>query len=137
MEELRLPPELQDLDRFLARGPRPEPSAALRRRVLSRMRSELDVGYVFSKWRFAAAFAATVLASLSLSLGVLHAGSLVLQPGGAPPSIDEVASRLQQLAPDLPREDSRVQAKLRHICVEVTREMPLGEILSDQDSHDS
>jgi hypothetical protein len=136
VENLQLPPELERLERFLACSPRPEPSAALRRRVLSGMRSELRSERILPIWRFAAAFAATLLVGLSLSLGVLQATSFALQQCDLSPSVSEVARRLQQLSPGLSREESLRLAVLRHIGAEASRQTPLGEIPSEHQCHD-
>ncbi len=137
MEELNLPPELERLERLLARGPRIEPPAALRRRVLGGVRSELRSERVLPTWRFAAAFAATILVGLSLSLGVLQATGSARQQPEEPLSVDEIAWRLQQISPGLSRGESRRQAVLRHIGTEANGQTSLGDILSGQESHDS
>lgn len=133
MEDSQLPPELEGLQRFLACGPRPEPSAALRRRVLGRVQSELHRERTARNWQFAAAFAATLLVGLSLSLGVLHASSFALHQRESPPSVFEVARRLQVLSPGLSREDSLRQATLRHIGAEVSGRTTLGDVPSERD----
>ena len=103
MEDSQFPPELERLERLLTCGPRPEPSAALRRRVLGGVQSELRSERIWPKWRFAAAFAATILVGLSLSLGVLQATGFAVQQRQSPRSVYEVARRLQQLSPGLSR----------------------------------
>ena len=130
MEDLQLPPELERVERLLACGPRPEPSAALRRRVLGGVRSELRSGPFYPRGGLPAAFAATLLVGLGLSLGVLQATGFALQQRESPPSVYEVARRLQQLSPGLSREESLRQAAIRHIGAEVSRQTPLGEIPS-------
>jgi hypothetical protein len=137
MEELNLPPELERLERLLACGPRIEPRAALRRRVLGGVRSELRSERVLPKWRFAVAFAATLLVGISLSLHVLQATGSALQQREVPLSVDEIAWRLQQLSPGLSRGESLRQAVLRHIGTEANCQTSLGDILSEQESHDS
>ena len=127
-----LPPELAPVERLLARGPRPEPSAALRRRVLSIVRYELHREPVSPRWRFAAAFAAAVFVGLGLSLGVLQTTSHALQPDPSPPSVYEIARRLQQLSPGLSREESLRQAALRHIGAEASGRTTLGELPSER-----
>jgi len=136
MEDLELPAELQRLQRLLACGPQPEPSAALRRRVLRGVRTGLCRQRVLPKWRFAAAFAATLLVGLSLSFGVLQATVSAMQQHERPPSVDEVAKRLQQLSPALSREESLRLAALRQISVQYGHETPLGEIPSGPEYHD-
>lgn len=133
MEYSRWTPELERLERLLASGPRPEPSAELRRRVLKSVRSELHGECISSKWQSAAAFAATLLVGLGLSLGVLQATSFALQQR-EPPSVFEVARRLQVLAPGLSREDSLRQAALRHIGAEVSGRTTLSDLPSERGS---
>ncbi len=132
-----LPPELERLERLLAHGPRPEPSTALRRRVLSEVRSELRSERVLPPWRFAAAFAATLLVGLSLSRGVLHTTGFALQQAESPPSVYEIARRLQQLSPGLSRKESLRQAVLRQMGAETNDQTPLGDIPREPQSHDS
>jgi hypothetical protein len=136
MDELRLPYEVEllerQLERFLSCGPRPEPSVALRRRVLSDARSELRRGRFLPQWRFAATFAATVLVVLGLWLGMLQATSFALPSYGGPLPVEEVARRLQVLSPNLSQEDSVLQAKYRQICAEAHHETPAGETTSEQ-----
>lgn len=133
MESYPLPPEFEGLERLLACGPRPEPSAALRPRVLGSVRSELHRECGSPKWQFAAAFAAVVLVGLGLSLGVLQATSFALQQRPSAPSVDEVARRLQVLSPGLSREDSLRQAMLRHIGAEASGRTTLSDLPSPRD----
>jgi hypothetical protein len=133
VESFQLPPELEQLERLLASGPRPEPPAALRRRVLGSVGFELHRESLSPRWRFAAAFAATLLVGLGLSLGVLQATSFALQPRPSPPSVYEIARRLQELSPALSREESLRQATLRQIAAEAGGRTPLGEIPSERD----
>lgn len=135
MESAPLSLELERVERLLTRGPRPVPSAALRQRVLSGVRSELRSNRILPRWRFAAAFAASVLLALSLLLGVLQANVFAKQHE-SPPSLHEIAWRLQQLSPDLSREESLRQAVLRQIGADVGCQTPLGDIPSERECHD-
>ena len=125
MEDLQLPPELERLEHLLMCGPCPEPSAALRRRILSSVGSELRSKQVLPRWRLAATFAAVLLVGLSLSFGILQATIFAMQPH---PTLCEVAKRLQRLSPGLSREESLRQAALRQIGVEAACPMLLGDI---------
>jgi hypothetical protein len=136
MENPELPRELERLQRVLACGPQPEPSAALRRRVLRGVRTGLRSQRVLPRWRFAAAFATTLLAGLGLSLGVLQATVFAIQQHELSPSVCEVAKRLQQLSPGLSEEESLRQASLRQIGVEANCQTPLGDIPSMRECHD-
>jgi len=141
MENSQQPSELDSLERLLTRGPRPMPSAELRQRVLDGVRSELrrnmfDVirmelrrEHIRSKWRFAAAFAATILVSLTISLGVRHSVRHSLSNNASPPTIDDVAWRLQQISPKLSDEESLLQASLRQIGSDPKSPTTLGDIL--------
>ena len=134
-------PEPDPLERMLARDPRPLPSPELRGRVLEGVRAELRKNMlqvirmelrrqrIQSKWRFAAAFAATILVCLSVSLGVMHAARRTLAQNEAPPSLDDVAWRLQQISPQLTKEESLLQAKWRQISVEGNEQATLGDLL--------
>jgi hypothetical protein len=136
MENRPLPPELQRLERLLACGPRPEPSGALRQRVLGGVRSELRSKRIVLKWRVAAAVAATLLVGLSLSLGALQAAGFARQQRDVSPNVDEVALRLRQLSPGLSQEESLRQAVLRDIAAESSRQIPPGDFPSPRESHD-
>ena len=133
---LQLPPELERLERHLACGPRLEPSAALRGRVLCGVRSKLRRERVLARWRFAAAIAATLLVGLSLLLGVLQATVFALQQSESPPSVCEVARRLQRLSPGLSRTESLRQAVLRQIGADASGQTPPGEIPSEHECHE-
>jgi hypothetical protein len=136
MENAQLPPELDPLKCILACGPQPAPSAALRQRVLAGVRSELHRQHRRSKWRLAAACAATLLMSLSLSVGAGEATSFVLQQRESPLSVNEVARRLRQLAPEISQEKSLHLAMLRHISVESGGSTALDHFLEEREFHD-
>ena len=136
MEHSQFPSEFDRLERLLTCGPRPEPSAALRRRVLLGVQSELRSERIWSKWRFAMAFAATILVGLSLSLGVLQATGFAVQPRELPCSVYDVARRLQQLSPGLSREESLRQAVLRQVGADVNSQTPLGDTPPEREAHD-
>jgi len=136
MENLPLPSELERLERLLAFGPLPEPSAALRRRVLGGVRWELRSPQDLPGRRFAVAFAAMLLVGLSLSLSALQATLFAMPQRAVSPSIDEVAWRLQQISPRLSREESLRQAVLRHIGAAGSCQTALGDILSEHECHD-
>ena len=124
----------------MTRGPRSFPSQELRQRVLDGVRLELrrkmfDVirlelrrEHIRSKWRFAAAFAATIMVCLSVSLGVMHATRHSLSQNQSP-SIDVVAWRLQQISPGLSQEESVIQAKLRQVSAETSGPITFSDIM--------
>jgi hypothetical protein len=148
METSQLSPELERLERLLAFGPRPEPSTALRERVLDdvraelrhcvldRLRRELLREQRRSSWRFAAACAATLLLGLSLSLGAMHAAGFALQPPASTPTVYDVARQLQQLSPEVSQRDLLAQATLRQIGAEASCGKILNNIFAEAQSHD-
>jgi hypothetical protein len=101
--------------------------------VLGSVRSELHRTAAWPKWRFSLAFAAVLLVGFGLSLSVLQATTLALQPNPSPPSVYEIARRLQELSPGLSRDESLRQATLRQIGAEVSGRVPFGEIPSQRD----
>jgi hypothetical protein len=131
-----LPPELDGLERRLSRGPRPEPSAALRLRVLRGVRSALWRQYLAAKCRFAAAFAAIVLLAMGLSLGVRQATAAAWQQRESRISIATVARQLQTLSPGLSREQSLRLAASRHIGAAAGGQLPLGDTPAEREVYD-
>jgi hypothetical protein len=129
MNEFQLPDEFEELEQLLTNSPRPQPSAALRGRVLRRMRCELHQEQILPTWRAAAAFAATVLVALSLWLGVLQASTAAMQQVQNSPSIDEIAWQLRQISPTLSQTESLRQAWLRQAGAEANGGTPLGDLL--------
>jgi hypothetical protein len=110
----------------------------LRQRVIRRMRCELHQERRLPTSRAAAAFAATLLVALSLWLGVLQARTIAMQQDQAPPSIEEIARELRQIAPTLSQAQSLRQAMLRQIGVEASGGTPLCDIpfiTSDHEFH--
>jgi hypothetical protein len=162
MMRRRLPEDLERVDRLLARAPRCEPSAALRRRVLDQVRAELrGVVPVFvsrniglpssvlngwqaqlrrrrqqSKWSLAGAIAATLVITVGLSLGVLQASSFALQQGELTPTLSDIAWRIQQIAPQVSQRDSEYQASLRQIGDDASRGTAVARLLSEFKSND-
>ena len=148
MDNSLFPSEPERVERLLTFGPRPEPSTALRqrilddvraelrRRLLDRLRVELFREQKRSSRRFAVACAATLLVGFSLSIGVMHAAGVALRPPASTPTVREVAWQLQQLSPEVSRRDSFVQATLRQIGPEATCRDILNNIFADAKSHD-
>jgi hypothetical protein len=141
MENSQRPPELDPIERMLTSGPRPFPSEELRRRVSDSVRAELrknmfDVirmelrrNNIRSKWRFAAAFAATIAVCLIITLGVMRETRHSLRQSQSPQTLDDVAWRLQQISPELSKEESLIQASLRQIGTNAESSTTLGDIL--------
>jgi len=148
MSEIQLPVDLERVERLLLREPPAEPSAALRRRVLDDVRSELRQSVLEglraelrreqrrSKWRFAVAVAATLLVGLGLSLSVLQATSFALQQREFPPTLSDIAWQIQQISPQVSKRDSRQQAMLRQIGDDASCGTAVNKLLSELQFHD-
>lgn len=119
MRDGRLPRELERLECVLLGGPRPEPSPALRQRVLDGVRNELPSKSHLLKWQFALAFAATFLMSVILSAAVVHAAGIVLRQHEACPSIRDAATQLQEFSEELSQEEAIRRVTLLRIAAEV------------------
>jgi hypothetical protein len=134
MADMRLPREMERVERFLTAGPRPEPSAALRWRVLSQVQYELREDRSRSQQRWAVAIAATLLIGVSVSMAAFLRSVAPLRKNEAPPTVDTVAWRLQQVSPNLSREEALRQALLRNVtqagCL-----VPFGDIPSNHERH--
>ncbi len=117
MEDPRLPPELERLQRDLAERPTPARSADLRDGVMRSVEAELGPvrpeqnglanGRPNGWWAFAVAMAATVLVWLNLSLSAAHATSYGLHLAAEPESADRAARQIRDLLPEISRRDAR------------------------------
>ncbi len=114
MENPRLPPELERLERDLVERPSPAPSGELRDRVLRGVEAELGPDQTGSAngrsngwWTFAVAMAATVLVWLNLSLSAAHATSYGLHLAAEPQSVDLAARQIRDLLPEISRRDAQ------------------------------
>ena len=117
MENPRLPPELERLERDLAQRPTPAPSSELRDRVMRSVEDELGPvrpkqngpanGRPNGWWAFAIAMSATVLVWLNLSLSAAHATSYSLHLAAAPESADRAARQIRDLVPEFSQRDAR------------------------------
>jgi RNA polymerase sigma-70 factor (ECF subfamily) len=124
MEEGRLPADLEQLERALAAGPRWEPSAALRQRVLREvraelrrdMRVELQRDDVLPRWQFAAVTAAQVAHS-------------AMQPRESDPEVSAIAKQIQELSPDFLPDESLREARLLQLAGEASSRPFFGEEL--------
>lgn len=117
------------MERLLTRGRRPMPSAALRRRVLGDMRSELHGWRSRPNWRSAVAFAATFLLGVSLWLAAAHATCFALQGRSVSSPIREIAVQIRRLTPDIAPEEAVRRAMLVEIASQVGCRTPLGDQL--------
>ncbi len=118
MENEPLPAELEQLERRLAAGPRPEPPAALRRQVLRSVRAELRPEQFAPWWRFAAAAAAVIFLWLSLSVAVAEVANSALQEREWNPSVKAIAKKIQRISPEFTPEESLREAVLLQIAAE-------------------
>jgi hypothetical protein len=147
MDSSQFPQKLDRVERLLTLGLRPEPSTALRQRVLDDFRTELHRRRLTrlrvqllrdqkrANRRFAVACAVTLLVAVGLSIGAMNAAGIALRPPASTPTVAEVAWQLQQLSPDISPRDSLVQATLRHIGPEATCRDVLKNIFADNKSH--
>lgn len=118
MEHSQLPPELEQLERRLADGPRLDPSSALRQRVLRGVHAELASDGLLPRWRFAAAAAAAVFIWLSLSLAITQMiNSALARPRSQQP-VGELARQIQRRLPELSPEESLREAILLQVGAE-------------------
>jgi len=127
MQPSDLPPDLERLQRKLAGRPRPDASPELRDRVMRSVRAELGQGARASAGRletdrarspgsgwltFAAGLALGVLLWMNLSLSAAQTTSYDLHLPSEAASVEATASRIRELLPDLPEEET-----LRHALV--------------------
>lgn len=117
-------PDLLALERELAARARPEPSAELRSRVLTMARREWTVPRPDPVrrdfGRFAAATAAAVLLAINLSASLANNTDWHLSGSSVGPDIAEVAGRIRELAPDIPKREARRQAVLLRATANLT-----------------
>jgi hypothetical protein len=111
MTNWQLPGDLQRLEHRLAGRPREEPLAALRGRVTAGVEAALRRQRSGGWWMLAAA-AAAVLIWLNLSLSATNATDGTLRPRGTREPVEQIARQIEQLLPDLPREEARRHAVL-------------------------
>ena len=148
MEESRLPTDLERIERFLSRGPKPMPSPALRQRVLAgfhaamrkeildESRSELQHEQKRSTWQLGAAIAASLLIGAGLTAGIIRLAVSAMPQHDANYTVGEVADRLQRISPQTSREGALRQAAWRQIGVQAGCEANLGSKILDDKSND-
>jgi hypothetical protein len=142
MENEHLTADLERLEGELAAGPRPEPSTALRQRVLRDVRTELHRRVqvelrrddFLPRWQIAAAAAVIVFVWVGLSFTAAQIAYSALQPREDNPAVSEIARQIQQLSPDFLPDESLREARLLQIAGEVTsrpffgEELPIGGV---------
>lgn len=117
MEDPRLPPELERIERDLAERSTPAAPSDLRDGVMRCVEAELAAvrpeetesanGRPNGWWAFASAMAATVLVWLNLSLSAAHATSYGLHLAAEPGSADRAARQIRDLLPEISRRDAQ------------------------------
>jgi hypothetical protein len=112
MHDSQLPPELQQLERDLADRSRQRASNDLRPRILGDLQVRLRAERTAARWQFALAVAVVVLVWMNLSMSATQATDFGLRPARPSESIEAVAERIRQLAPELPPTEARRQAVL-------------------------
>lgn len=146
MEDLQLPPELEQIERCLREGPRPRPSSTLRYRVVTGVRAELRsrqirwysapawqvLRHSTPLWQVLVAFAASFLITITLTLTIVQACRYFFGSYKPASSIGDVAKEIRQLSPDISSEESVRRAALVGIGTEVGSWSPLSDSLSSQ-----
>jgi hypothetical protein len=112
MQDWQLPDELQQLERDLAERPRRKASNDLRPRILGDLRGRLGAERTRARWQFALAVAVVVLVWLNLSMSATQATDFGLRLNRPSESIETIAGRVHQLAPEFSEQEARRQAVL-------------------------
>lgn len=99
MESFDFPPEWGELERRLAERRQPQPSAALRQRVLTAMQAERPPRG--NPWKVAVVLAASLLVVLNLALTLANHRAWSESQRIASEGIEETARALRQRHPDL------------------------------------
>jgi hypothetical protein len=115
MDEFQLPADLEHIERLLTAPPRPDLPATFRSHLLMELHLELRSDFPPRRWRFAAPIVLSVAISLGLVLWIFEPGVIAMPVAFASPSVESVATQLQQLAPGLSRADSLRLAMVRQI----------------------
>ena len=114
IDDSRLPPELERLERALIAIPREEPSGQLKEKCLGSLQSDMRRQKSASRWAFAIAIAASVLVGLNLSLSATQATDYGFQLDGQRRSVEKTAAEIRRLLPDIPAREAARQAILLH-----------------------
>ena len=115
MEPHELPEELAAIERQLAARPLPQPSEALRGRVMAAVRSELRTAPVparrpLTAWKCALAAAAAVILLLNLSVMSTNSAVFALRAPGDGPDTLATAAAVRRLVPQLSQDEAIGQA---------------------------
>lgn len=133
MNDWQLDDDLQSLENELARRPPRRPSTELRQRVLAEAQAQLGVKRSAKRrqfdWQFAAAAAVVMLVWMNLSMSGTQATDFGFRRGAAlepVESVETIAQRIEQLAPDMPPREVRRQALLMQAGVNMSYMPDLG-----------
>lgn len=117
MEPHELPEELAAIERQLAARTRPQPSEALRGRVMAAVRRELRTSPAparrpLTAWNCALAAAAAVILLLNLSVMSTNSAVFAIHPSGDGADTLATAEALRRLVPEMSEEQALGQAVL-------------------------
>jgi hypothetical protein len=132
MSHADLPPELRQLESALTSS-QPEPSPALRQRVLAAVGRELRSSPAAGVWWLAAGVAAAVLLAINFSISAINDMDFGLG-GGIGDDVGTTASQIHALLPDWPQRETRRQALLlaAGTCLVPGPLAPAGELGSSR-----
>jgi len=116
MDDLRLPEDLQELERKLAARAMAEPSPGLRDRVIAAIRQESahprHAGEAISLWRFAAAVAANLLLCLNLYMSVAKHADWDVWGERGQVDVTSAAELLREAVPELSEQEASRMARV-------------------------
>lgn len=118
--DVGLHPELEHFERLLTES-RPDPSDALRERVMGDMRSQLRRQRVVRRLRFAGGMAAALLIGVGLSLATGRVTDYYAQDSQRP-SVHALAAEIQKQSPELSPEEAMRRAMLVQIAAQSGQE---------------
>jgi hypothetical protein len=128
MDDWTTSADLEHVERLLAHASGAMPSAALRRRVLANVRTELRGARFGVAWRLAGAVAATIVLCVGISFAAQAAG-FPPRPTELGAPVRELAGQIHRLTPDISPEESVRRALLIEIGNQVGSRTPLSESL--------
>jgi hypothetical protein len=112
MEDVELPPELQDIERDLMGRERVQAPPGFRERLAHRIGEELRRERARGLLAFAAGLAAAVVLCLNFSMTAAGSIEFELQVADGRPPVQALARQIQEAVPDLPPREALRQAIL-------------------------
>jgi hypothetical protein len=112
MNDFKLPPELENLERELAVRSCPLPAAELRQRVTAGVHNHLRRERRLDYWHFAAAAALIAGFWLNLSMSAARETNFHFQLYDHNPSVEQATREIQKLLPYMSEKDARREALL-------------------------